>query len=160
VADDQMIKVDAFRLEDVELLHRRFAVGRVREDRQASADVGLADGAQHLTLVGRDVVGRTDLAEGAPSLIAGVTDELLDQLGFRHLGNPRRIRQLSVVAALHNRHAGFARQEPQELDVGPHVGVPTVDDAADAVLGGDLHLLGHPVEVLHHVGTGQRFGQR
>ena len=118
--------------------------------------MGLADGAQHLALVGRDVVGRADLAEGAPSLIAGVTHELLDQLGFRHLGNPRRIRQLPVVAtALHDRHAGFARQEPQELDVGPHVGVPAVDDAADAFPGGGLHLLGHPVEVLHHVGSRQ-----
>ena len=128
------------------------------EDRQVRRDVRLAHRAKHFPFIRRDLVPRSDLAEGAKRLLIGLPDERLDDLLLAHRRDLFRVERLVVEAATgDDRYAGLHRDLAEETDVAPLVGVTAVDDAREVAVGGGLlHFSGHQIRVAHDVETGRR----
>jgi hypothetical protein len=155
VTDDDVARIDAGVLENVELLERGFPRNpRVREDGEVGRQVGSRDGPEYLPLVPGDIVPRSDLAKHARLVGLSLFDECLRDLLLAHRPDLFRVERLRVEAgAGDDRQTGLERDLPQEVDVASHVRMPAVHDAADAFALGDGQLVGHEVQVLHEVRT-------
>src|SRR6185436_5742399 len=74
--------------------------------------------------------------------------ELVRQLILALRGDLWWIRAIHVIpAARHDVDAGPLRDLFQVLELAPHIRMPAVDDATDAVLGGCLDLFDHEIDV-------------
>src|SRR4029077_15265270 len=96
----ELAQIHALGLEDIELFERALGTAVVRsvgEDRQACPNMGLADRAEHLTLVRTHFVRRADFPERSPSLRSRITHELVRDFILAHLGYLGRIRRLKVI---------------------------------------------------------------
>ena len=166
MADHDVRRIDAGVLEDVELFERRLPGNAgMGEDRDVRGHVRAAHGAEHLPLVLRNLIPRSDLAKRTDHIVVRLLDERFDDLILAHRRDLLRIPRLRVeTAADDDRHARLHRDLADEVDVAPHLGVSGFDDAGDVAFGGGLlHFRRHQVDVVHDVGRGrlrQRLGRR
>src|SRR5207248_1376076 len=94
-----------------------------------------------------------DFAERAEALLARVAHQLVGDLIGALRRDVGRVVALHVEAAARDDvHTRFVRDASERGEVAIHVGMPAVDNAADAVLAGGSRLLDHQIHVVGKAG--------